>query len=125
MSRTRNQRASLTCLTLTLLGLVVAGSLPASAANEGTVNVNTASAEELALLPRVGETVAQRIIDFRETNGSFKKAEELMLVRGIGERVFEQIRPYVTLAGETTLEEKVRTARPAASAESADSGDGA
>lgn len=104
------------CVTLVLLALAAAGTLPLAAASQGVVNVNTAEIQELALLPRIGETVAQRIVEFREANGRFKQAEDLMLVRGIGERVFEQIRPYVTLEGPTTLEEKVRSGRPGASA---------
>ena len=83
----------------------------AVAAAEGKVNINEASAEELALLPRVGPAVAQRIVDFREENGAFKSMEDLMLVRGIGEKTFERLAPYVALSGETTLTEKVRSSR--------------
>ncbi|MGH9464349.1 MAG: ComEA family DNA-binding protein, partial [Thermoanaerobaculia bacterium] len=99
------RKFSLLPAALVVLGLVgVAAEL---AAAQGTVNLNTASAQQLALLPRVGETVAQRIIAFREANGPFKAVEELMLVEGIGERTFEQMRPHVALSGETTLAEKV------------------
>lgn len=87
--------------------------LPAMAAPAGQVNLNTASGEQLALLPRVGPAVAQRIIEHREKNGQFKKAEELLLVRGIGEKTFELIAPYATVSGPTTLAEKVRVARKA------------
>ncbi len=93
-----------------LTALVVAGlGAVAAAAAEGKVNVNDAGIEHLALLPRVGPAVAQRIIDFREENGDFKSAEDLMLVRGIGEKTFERLAPYITLSGETTLSEKVRS----------------
>lgn len=93
-----------------LLVLVLALSIaPAFAAsNPGVVNINTASGEELALLPRVGPAVAARILQFREDNGKFQATEELMLVRGIGERTFEQMESFVTVEGETTLTEKVR-----------------
>ncbi len=93
-----------------VLALVLALSvLPAFAASpSGVVNINTASGEELALLPRVGPAVAARILQFREDNGKFEATEELMLVRGIGERTFEQMEPFVTVEGETTLSEKVR-----------------
>ena len=84
--------------------------LPAFAAGaEGkTVNVNTASVEELQLLPRIGPAVAARIVEHREKNGQFKSAEDLMLVRGIGESTFAGLKSYVSLSGATTLTEKVR-----------------
>jgi competence protein ComEA len=96
-------------LAFALLAFAVCA-LPAAAA-EGKVNVNTASAEQLALLPRVGPAVAQRILEYREENGKLEAIEDLMLVRGIGEKTFELIAPHATLSGETTLSEKVRVSR--------------
>jgi comEA protein len=61
------------------------------------VNINTASAEELAKLPRVGAKAAQRIVDYRSAHKSFKSVDELRNVKGIGPKVFEGIRPYATL----------------------------
>jgi competence protein ComEA len=91
-----------------VLAVVWLGGLSTLAAEGGSVvNINAASIEELALLPRVGESVAQRIVDFRDKNGRFKNVEDLMLVRGIGEKTFELIKPHVSLTGETTLREKV------------------
>lgn len=72
------------------------------------VNINTADASQLALLPRVGPALSQRILDFREANGKFEAPEELILVRGIGEKTFALLEPYVVIKGETTLTEKVR-----------------
>jgi competence protein ComEA len=83
-----------------------------AAAAEGRVNINSANADQLSLLPRVGAVVSQRIIDFRERNGDFKSPEDLMLVEGIGEKTFELMEEYVTVSGETTLKEKVRISRP-------------
>jgi competence protein ComEA len=98
-----------------VLATLLLTALPALAAeSQGVVNVNTASAEQLSLLPRVGPAIAQRIVEFREHNGAFKSAEQLMLVRGIGEATFELIKPYVAISGETTLKDKVRAPRPAA-----------
>lgn len=97
------RRRALTLLvTLALVGL-----FPATAA-EKRVNINTADAETLTLLPRVGSVVAKRIVEFREANGKFSAIEDLMLVQGIGERTFELMEPYLALEGETTLREKVR-----------------
>ena len=77
----------------------------------GVVNVNTASSEQLQLLPRIGPALAERIINFRELNGPFKKPDELVAVKGIGERSLEQLKPYVVTEGETTLKEKIRLPR--------------
>jgi competence protein ComEA len=82
-----------------------------AAAASGVVNINTATAEQLQNLPRVGPSVAQRIVEFREENGDFKAVEELLLVRGIGESTFDLIKPYVRIDGSTTLSEKVRVER--------------
>ncbi len=64
---------------------------------ERPVNINTATAEELAELPRVGPATATRIIEWREENGPFSRVEELLNVPGIGERTFERIKPHVTV----------------------------
>lgn len=90
------------------LGMLAAA--PALAA-EGVVNINTADAAALSLLPGVGPSTAGRIVEFRTENGEFESATDLMLVRGIGERTFERMRSYVTIEGDTTLTEKVRVPR--------------
>lgn len=59
------------------------------------VNINTANLDELQTLPRIGEKVAQRIIDYREEHGQFKKIEELMKVRGVGEKTFKLIKDKI------------------------------
>lgn len=59
------------------------------------IDINTASVTELQKLPRVGEKVAQRIIDFRKQHGDFKKIEEIMKVKGIGERTFKLIKDLI------------------------------
>ena len=104
----RSQRSTF----LVLCALVFTAALPALAA-EGSVNINSAGIEELSLLPRVGATVAQRIVDFREENGEFKTTEDLLLVKGIGEKTFERMAPYITVKGATTLNEKVSSPRAA------------
>ena len=98
---------------LILAGLILAV-LPTLAAEARRVNVNTADASQLALLPRVGPSLAQKIIDFRKENGPFKSPEDLMLVQGIGEKTFQLLKPYVTTSGETTLKEKVKASAAAA-----------
>ena len=93
--------------------LLAVATVPAFAAEGGKVNVNSASVEQLQLLPRIGPAVAQRIVEHREKNGDFKSAEDLMLVRGIGESTFDLLKPYVAVSGGTTLTEKVPTPKKA------------
>lgn len=61
------------------------------------VDVNHATAEELQLLPRVGPTLAARIVEEREHNGPFRSVSDLTRVRGIGPRTVEQLAPLATV----------------------------
>ena len=107
MNRTRRLIGS-----LILAGLVLAALPTLAAESRRVVNVNTADASQLALLPRVGPAVAQRILDFRKENGPFKSPEDLMLVQGIGEKTYQLLKPYLATSGETTLREKVKAGKP-------------
>ncbi len=84
---------------------------PAAASSQGVVNVNTAGAAELQLLPRIGPALAGRIVEFREANGAFKSVDELVAVKGIGERSLAKLKPYLAVKGETTLKTKVRLSK--------------
>jgi comEA protein len=65
-----------------------------------SININTATKEELLLLPGIGEQYADRIILSREDSGKFQTIEEIMRVRGIGKKTLEKIRPYITVGTE-------------------------
>jgi len=96
-----------------LLAAAVAGAQDSrSASGQPTVNINTATAEQLQLLPGVGPALAGRIIAFREANGPFEKVDELAAVQGIGDKSLAKLRPYVATSGATSLSEKVRLPRP-------------
>jgi len=62
------------------------------------VNINTATKEELVMLPGVGESTADAIIMYREQNGSFKNVEELDNVKGIGDKKMEKLSGQVTVS---------------------------
>jgi comEA protein len=86
-------------------GLALAAGKPAPT---GKVNINTATAQQLTVLPGVGEKLAARIVDYRQKSGGFKNVSELMNVQGIGEKNLAKIQPYLTTgSGES--------AKPAAS----------
>ena len=76
--------------------------LPAAAAT-GVVNVNTASALELELLPGIGESKARAIVAHRKDNGAYQQVEDLLEVKGIGDGALERIRKLVVVEGATTL----------------------
>lgn len=63
----------------------------------GKININTASREELMTLSGVGEIRAQSIIDYRTTNGSFQRIEDIMNVSGIKEAFFQKIRDHISV----------------------------
>jgi len=92
-----------------------AASLAAAAdtgSSAGVVNINTADADQLQLLPRVGPALAGRIIAYREANGPFRTIEEIVAVKGIGDSSLERLEPYLATNGATTLTEKVSLPRP-------------
>ena len=61
------------------------------------INLNTATLEELMTLDRIGPKYAQRIIDYRETNGPFEQIEDIMKVKGIGPKTFEANKDKITV----------------------------
>ncbi len=77
----------------------------------GVVNINSADAAQLALLPGIGAKAAERIVAYRTEHGAFTKTGQLMDVKGIGEKSFERLAPYIALSGETTLTSKIASPR--------------
>ena len=66
-----------------------------AAALVAPVNLNTATQSQLESLPGIGPKAAERILEYRQKNGSFKKIEDLMNVKGIGEKSFLKLKPLL------------------------------
>ena len=106
-----NTRCGRVILLALLAAIGLAGSGPSLAQDDsprliGVVNVNTATPEELELLPGVGEARARAVIELRKKRGGFKSVDELTQVKGIGEAALERMRPFVRTEGKTTAELK-------------------
>lgn len=99
MTKTKKMLALMVILTVTLLSTVSLYSVekPVAANGSKLVNINTADTGQLIALPQIGVKMAQRILEFRKSNGNFKRAQDLMKVKGIGEKVFAKLQPLITI----------------------------
>ncbi len=64
---------------------------------EKSINLNTAGVDELVSLPGIGESTAEKIVEYRNKKGKFKSVQQIMNVKGIGEKKFEKIKEYLTI----------------------------
>lgn len=94
------------CAAVWLAGLVLGLAAAASpgAAVQGVVNVNTATVEQLEVLPGIGEARAQAIVRLRKERGGIENLGELTQVRGVGEALLQKLRPHLALDGKTTIQ---------------------
>jgi competence ComEA-like helix-hairpin-helix protein len=60
------------------------------------LNINTASAKDLEELPGIGKALAERIVEYREKYGAFRRPEHLIMVRGISDKRFRALRDLIT-----------------------------
>ena len=72
----------------------------------GKLNLNTATEDQLMVLPSVGPAKAERIVTWRKKNGGFKRTADLRRVKGFGYKTFKKLEPYLDIKGDTTLAPK-------------------
>lgn len=70
---------------------------------DGKVNINTATEDQIALLPGIGPKLATEVVNYRTSNGNFKTIEDIKKVNGVGDKKFEKIKNFVVVEGDTTI----------------------
>lgn len=88
-----------------------------------TVNINTASIEELMTLKGIGKVKAEAIINYRQAHNGFKNIQEIMQIKGIGVKTFEKFQNDIAIDSQISKptyskvgDNKHKEARPAVSA---------
>ncbi|HPS93919.1 MAG TPA: helix-hairpin-helix domain-containing protein [Deltaproteobacteria bacterium] len=95
-----------TIFALLMVGFLAANTLCASTIYwSGQANVNTATYEELKLVPGMNYELAQNIIDYRDDYGQFTTLDDLRKVPGMTKKFIRKITPYIKLDGKTDIQE--------------------
>lgn len=81
-----------------VLAVVFAFGSVGFAAESAKIDLNKATVAELTTLDRIGEAVAQRIVEYREQNGPFATIEDLKKVKGVGDKIFEANKDRITVS---------------------------
>jgi competence protein ComEA len=82
----KRKRLAFLCISVAIVMVFIG---PVWAVDAGKINLNKATVEELIQLKGIGQKYAEKIVEFREKNGPFKKTEDLMNVPGIGPKIWE------------------------------------
>lgn len=90
----------ITVVTIIATILLFAWAMPLIAADTNKVNINSATKDLLMTLDGVGETYADRIIAYRETNGNFQTATDILKVKGIGEKTYKMNKDRIVIKDE-------------------------
>ena len=61
------------------------------------VNINAATSEELQLVPGIGPSTAEKILQMRKSYGAFKSVDDLLAIRGLGPKRLDKMRKYLTI----------------------------
>ncbi len=72
----------------------------------GKLNLNTATVDQLSMLPGVGPSKAERVIEWRGKNGGFKRVADLRKVKGFGYKTLKKLEAYLDIKGDNTLKAK-------------------
>lgn len=94
------RKAQLVVVVCLTLAIAIAWANPLLAEEMSKVNLNTATKEELLTLDGIGESYADRIIEYRQNNGPFQSPEEIMQVNGIGEKTYQKIKDRILVKQE-------------------------
>jgi competence ComEA-like helix-hairpin-helix protein len=101
-----------TVLALAILTFVIVSVGFAATSNmaniNGQININTATKDELMVLPYVNDEIAQNIIDVRSSNGPFNSLDDLLKVQGVDERLLNDVGSYLKVGGATTIRRDVK-----------------
>jgi len=91
---TKSKKVLVLCIALAMV-MVFCG--PSWAGDAGKVNLNKATVEELTQLKGIGTKYAERIVEFREKNGPFKKPEDILQIQGIGQNTLDKNKDRITV----------------------------
>ena len=80
---------------------------------EAPINLNTATSEELQLVPGIGPVTAEKILQMRKSYGAFKSVDDLRAVRGIGPKRLEKMRKYLTVGKAASQSKPASASKPA------------